>query len=180
MNEETKKCNLLKTLRKHLSEEAVIFDDINRVYNINYKILIGEFPFTPLINYCNEYRKNEKISLAKLITFLDENKSNNSSNKIGKVAIIMRLIYGMNGIECLVKECLVDDRTYMIAYGYNWVDKFEIKEKIESKRAALLISDITAINIDKQYPEYFKVKFKKIVFFINLMLMMMLKMMLLI
>jgi hypothetical protein len=163
IDEETKKCNLLKTLRKCVGEEAVVYDDINRVYNINYKILIEEFPFIPLINYCNEYRKNEKISLAKLIIFLDENKSNNSSNKIGKVAIIMRLIYEMNGIECLVKECLVDDRTYMIAYGYNWVDKFEIKEKIEPKRAALLISDITAVNIYNHYPGYFKIKFEEVV-----------------
>jgi hypothetical protein len=51
----------------------------------------------------------------------------------------------------------------MIAYGYNWVDKFEIKEKIEPKRAALLISDITAVNIYNHYPGYFKIKFEEVV-----------------
>lgn len=94
---------------------------------------------------------------------MDENKSNNSSNKIGKVAIIIPLIYGMYDIECLVKEFSEEDHTYKVSYGYNWLDKLEIKEKIEPKRAALLISNLTEINTYENFPDCFKVKYEEVV-----------------
>jgi hypothetical protein len=98
-----------------------------------------------------------------LVKFLTENESNKSSNKIGKVAVIIPLIYGMYGIEYLLKDWNFGDYTYRIFYGYNWIKHMKIKKLIEPKRLSHMGCDLMSKNINEQYPGLFDVKIEEVI-----------------
>jgi hypothetical protein len=151
--------NLINTLYLYLEDKDIFYDDVNQIYNITYKKLIEKFPFQPLIEFCN--KKN--ITLNNLVSFLDENESNKTSNKIGKVAIIFPLIYGMYNVEYFSKECSIGDYFYTIFYGYNWINHIEIKKRIEPKRISFIVCDMVKKNINKQFPNLLNVDFEEVI-----------------
>ena len=149
------------SLKSVLDEYSVIVikDEINpNNYIVNYKSLIEKFPFNPLINYCD----NKNITVDNLISFLDENDSNKTSNKIGKVALIFPMLYGMYNISYLMKEHYFGDYIYEIFHGYNWsnlVSNMDLLEKIKPKRIAFMVCDLVKQNINKYYSNLLVVDF---------------------
>jgi hypothetical protein len=158
MDETTKLTKLLNALEKHLGKKAIIYDEINLIYNIDYVKLTNKFPHEQLIKYCN--KKN--ITLNSLVSFLDENDSNKSSNKIGKAAILFRLKYEMYDIRFLFNTIVIDGHSYDIAYGYDWLNNHEIKEKIGPERLAFMVADLMAMNIESQFSGLLNTEVEKV------------------